>query len=92
MRSKQWYTKASMLPNSFAKVSISRLPLFLPQQQDHRADGRWKSKRRRDWERKERVQGKETAGFVPLLSNTEDRSPDRNQRMLGVFNISNIFG
>src|SRR5947209_6862798 len=39
MRSKQWYAKASRLPNSVAKVSIARLPLLLPQQQDHRTDG-----------------------------------------------------
>src|SRR6516162_9473348 len=29
IRSKQWYTKARRLPNSFAKVSIGRLRLFL---------------------------------------------------------------
>src|SRR6516165_12816749 len=44
IRSKQWYTKASRLANSFAKISIGRLRLFLHRQQDHRPDDRWKSK------------------------------------------------
>src|SRR5262250_2930305 len=68
IRSKQWYTKASRLPNSFAKVSIGRLRLFLHRQQDHRLGDRWKSKQLAGAEREERVQGKETVGFVPLLS------------------------
>src|SRR3954454_18838014 len=38
--------RTSRLPNSVVKVSIGRLPLFLPQQQDHRTDGRWNSTRR----------------------------------------------
>src|SRR4051794_35128379 len=41
-------------------------PVVLLQQQDHRTDGCWKSKYRRGPERDERVQGNETAGFVPL--------------------------
>src|SRR4051794_20798450 len=40
-------------------------------------------------EREERVQGKETAGFVPLLRQTAmTDSRVRNQRMLSVFKIS----
>src|SRR5215470_19166193 len=68
IRSKQWYTKASKLPNSLAKISIGRLRLFLFGQQDHRPDDRWKSKQVAGRTREERVQGKETAGFVPLVS------------------------
>src|SRR5215472_15290515 len=64
IRSKQWYTKASRLPNSLAKVSIGGLRLFLFRQQDHRPDDRWKSKPLAGREREERVQGKETVGFV----------------------------
>ena len=42
MRSKQWYTKASRLPNSLQKVSIGPL-LVVVSQPDHRTGGRWKS-------------------------------------------------
>jgi hypothetical protein len=35
---------------------------------DHRLGDRWKSKQLAGAEREERVQGKETVGFVPLLS------------------------
>ena len=41
MRSKQWYTNTSRLPNSFVNVSIGRPPLIESRQQDHRSDGRW---------------------------------------------------
>jgi hypothetical protein len=41
VRSRQWYTNTTRLPNSLAKVSIGRLPLFLSEQRDHRRDGRW---------------------------------------------------
>src|ERR1700680_2961880 len=41
MRSKQWYTNTSRLPNSFVNVSIGRPPLIQSRQQDHRSDGRW---------------------------------------------------
>src|SRR5229473_3507116 len=41
MRSKQWYTKTSRLPNSFVNVSIGRPPLIRSRQHDHRSDGRW---------------------------------------------------
>src|SRR6266849_4612035 len=42
MRSKQWYTRVSRLPNSLRKVSIGPLPSWtLPQQQDHGTGGRW---------------------------------------------------
>src|ERR1700680_3636316 len=40
MRSKQWYTNTSRLPNSFVNVSIGRPPLIQSRQQDHRSDGR----------------------------------------------------
>src|SRR6516165_10434697 len=40
MRSKQWYTKASRLPNSLAKVSIGPLPGTCSQH-DHRTEDRW---------------------------------------------------
>src|ERR1700732_1109875 len=42
MRSKQWYTNTTRLPNSLAKVSIGRLPVSSSQQRDHRSDGRWR--------------------------------------------------
>src|SRR5438552_12392170 len=41
IRSKQWYTKTSRLPNSFVNVSIGRPPLIRSRQHDHRSDGRW---------------------------------------------------
>src|ERR1700680_3321032 len=41
MRSKQWYTKTSRLPNSFVNVSIGRPPQIRSCQHDHRSDGRW---------------------------------------------------
>src|SRR5437016_5391445 len=44
-RSKQWYTKVSRLANSLRKVSIG--PPFRRtclEQQDHRIEGRWKSR------------------------------------------------
>src|ERR1700730_17226404 len=41
IRSKQWYTNTSRLPNSFVNVSIGRPPLIESRQQDHRSDGRW---------------------------------------------------
>src|SRR5947208_17087153 len=41
MRSKQWYTKTSRLPNSFVNVSIGRPPQIRSRQHDHRSDGRW---------------------------------------------------
>src|ERR1700682_819012 len=41
MRSKQWYTNTTRLPNSLAKVSIGRLPVSSSQQRDHRSGGRW---------------------------------------------------
>src|SRR5215472_2169336 len=66
MRSKQWYTKASRLPNSVAKVSIGRLPVFLTQQQDHRTDGR--CNQRRPWDRrkgKKRFKGKKPQVSFP---------------------------
>src|SRR5436309_12099595 len=43
MRSKQWYTKASRLPNSLQKVSIGLLPVLVLTPIDHRTEGRWKS-------------------------------------------------
>ena len=79
IRSKQWYTKASRLPNSLAKISIGRLRLFLLWQQDDRPDDRWNQNTPpRGPEREERVQGKETAGCVPLLSSrirTAEKGP-----------------
>jgi hypothetical protein len=94
IRSKQWYTKVSRLPNSFAKVSIGRLRLFLLRQQDHRPDDRWKSKQRAGAEREERVQGKETVGFVPWGS-SQIRTAEKVGHHIGTllaFKISNIFG
>src|SRR6266852_3699466 len=41
IRSKQWYTNTSRLPNSFVNVSIGRPPLIRSRQHDHRSDGRW---------------------------------------------------
>src|ERR1700694_4341728 len=41
MRSKQWYTKTSRLPNSFVNVSIGHPPQIRSCQHDHRSDGRW---------------------------------------------------
>src|SRR5882762_4159440 len=43
MRSKQWYTKASRLPNSLVKVSIGPPGCSCLSQQDHPTEGRWKS-------------------------------------------------
>src|ERR1700730_4754462 len=40
MRSKQWYTKTSRLPNSFVNVSIGRPPRIGSRQHDHRSDDR----------------------------------------------------
>src|SRR5216684_9039005 len=40
MRSKQWYTKETRLPNSFAKVSIGPPRSFLFWQKDDRAEDR----------------------------------------------------
>src|SRR3974377_2055504 len=65
IRSKQWYTKASRLANSLAKVSIGRLRLFLLQQQDHRPDDRWKSKRSREGRGKKGFQGKKPQVAFP---------------------------
>src|SRR3954467_4867347 len=59
-------------------------PVVLFQQQDHRTDGWWKSKYRRGPEREERVQGNETAGFVPLLkpprAQTDRSRPTQHRR------------
>src|SRR3982751_5059585 len=59
-------------------------PVVLLQQQDHRTDGWWKSKYRRGPERDERVQGNETAGFVPLLkpprAQTDRSRPTQRRR------------
>src|SRR6266851_10318243 len=45
-RSKQWYTKASRLPNSLPNVSIGPLPsVTLSRHQDHGIEDRWKSSR-----------------------------------------------
>src|ERR1700738_4782649 len=41
IRSKQWYTNTSRLPNSFVNVSIGRPSWIKSRQQDHRSDGRW---------------------------------------------------
>src|SRR5437016_11253962 len=41
IRSKQWYTKTSRLPNSLVNVSIGRPPQIRSRQHDHRSDGRW---------------------------------------------------
>src|SRR5205807_10061668 len=44
-RSKQWYTKTSRLANSLRKVSIGPpLRRTCLEQQDHRIEGRWKSR------------------------------------------------
>ena len=40
MRSKQWYTKETRLPNSFVKVSIGPPRSFLFWQKDDRAEDR----------------------------------------------------
>src|SRR5215469_12494659 len=46
MRSKQWYTKASRLPNNRTKSSIGPLaPLRFVSQQKHRTGDRWRSKK-----------------------------------------------
>src|SRR3954451_6885127 len=59
-------------------------PVVLLQQQDHRTDGRWKSKYRRGPDREERVQGNETCGFVPLLkpprAQTDRSRPTQRRR------------
>src|SRR6266436_5799603 len=58
MRSKQWYTKASRLPNSLLKVSIGPLPsLTLPRQQDHGTGDRWHVNGRKSRERFPRSPG-----------------------------------
>src|SRR5262249_2946615 len=46
IRSKQWYTKASRLPNNRTKSSIGPLaPLRFVSQQEHRTGDRWRSKK-----------------------------------------------
>src|SRR3954463_6940851 len=92
MRSKQWYTKASTLPNSVAKVSIGRLPssCFSNKIIGQMAAGN------------QSIAGdrKGTKGFkgtkpqvsFPCSNHLEHRRTGRDQRSVAVFKISNIFG
>src|SRR5262249_29278224 len=77
IRSKQWYTKASKLPNSLAKISIGCLRLFLHRQQDHRPDDRWKSKQVAGRRRKKGFKGKKPPGSVPWSAH-ESEPPERS--------------
>src|SRR3982750_2945849 len=78
MRSKQWYTKASTLPNSVAKVSIGRLPsisVSATRSSDRRpveikgAGGTGRGKKG--------FKGTKPAVSFPCSGNTEDRPPGR---------------
>src|SRR3954453_24108505 len=92
MRSKQWYTKASTLPNSVAKVSIDRLPssCFSNKIIGQTAGGNQSIAGDRTG--KKGFKGTKPAVLFPCSNHPKHRPTGRDQRSVAVFKISNIFG
>src|SRR5437868_7543371 len=79
IRSKQWYTKTSRLPNSFVNVSIGRPPLIRSRQHDHRSDGRWSQNFKYIW----LVFGSPKIGWLAALK-TSHRNSDPIRSVKGI--------
>src|SRR6266852_4587469 len=89
MRSKQWYTKATRLPNNFVNVSIGPPRSFSSHEND-RAEDRWNQTNRSSLRKREQACDRTPEAHRSIGATRDLEAPECQVR--GGFKISNLFG